>query len=51
MKELEKFGCVLPKKFMAGYIIGNKLTLTWTDFATCLKHKTLEFVSAISLAF
>jgi hypothetical protein len=37
-KELEIFGCVLPDKFVAGYIIA-KLPQAWTDFATSLKHK------------
>jgi hypothetical protein len=41
-KELKMFGCVLPDKFMAGYIIA-KLPQTWTDFATSLKHKRQEF--------
>jgi hypothetical protein len=42
VKELELFGCVLPDKFVAGYII-VKLPQSWTDFATSLKHKRQEF--------
>jgi hypothetical protein len=38
VKELELFGCVLPDKFVAGYIIA-KLPQSWTDFAISLKHK------------
>ena len=38
VKELENFGCVLPEKFVAGCIIA-KLSPTWADFATSLKHK------------
>jgi hypothetical protein len=41
-KELKMFGCVLPDKFGAGYII-VKLPQTWTNFATSLKHKRQEF--------
>jgi hypothetical protein len=37
-KELEIFGCVLPDKFVADYIIA-KLPQAWTNFATSLKHK------------
>ena len=42
VKEFENFGCVLPEKFVAGCIIA-KLSPTWTDFATSLKHKRQEF--------
>ena len=42
VKELEIFGCVLPNKFVAGCIIA-KLPQAWTDFATSLTRKTLEF--------
>ena len=45
VKEFENFGCVLPEKFVAGCIIA-KLPQTWTDFATSLKHKRQEFLSA-----
>jgi len=41
-KELKIFGCVLPDKFVAGCIIA-KLSPTWTNFATSLKHKRQEF--------
>ena len=34
--------CVLPDKFMAGGII-SKLSSSWKDFATSLKHKRQEF--------
>jgi hypothetical protein len=45
VKELELFGCALPDKFVAGYMIA-KLLQSWTDFATSLKHKRQEFSSA-----
>jgi hypothetical protein len=41
-KELEKFKCTLPDKFVAGGII-SKLPPSWRNFATSLKHKTQEF--------
>ena len=41
-KELEQFPCVLPNKFMAGGIMA-KLSPSWRDFATSLKHKRQEF--------
>jgi hypothetical protein len=41
-KELEKFPCVLPDKFVAGSIIA-KLPPSWTNFATTLKHKRQKF--------
>ncbi|KAK1649667.1 hypothetical protein QYE76_067472 [Lolium multiflorum] len=41
-KELEKFTCVLPDKFIAGVIIA-KLPPSWRNFATSLKHKRQEF--------
>ena len=42
VKELKKFSCVFPKKFMADGII-TKLPPTWNDFATSLKHQRKEF--------
>jgi hypothetical protein len=45
VKELELFGCALPDKFVAGYMI-VKLPPSWTDFATSLKHKREEFSTA-----
>jgi hypothetical protein len=42
VKQLELFGCALPDKFVAGYIIA-KLPQSWIDFATSLKHKRQEF--------
>jgi hypothetical protein len=42
VKKLELFGCVLPNKFVASYIIA-KLPQSCTDFATSLKHKRQEF--------
>jgi hypothetical protein len=41
-KELELFPCPLPDKFVAGGIIA-KLSPSWKDFATSLKHKRQEF--------
>jgi hypothetical protein len=45
-KELENYNkeapCVLPDKFVAGAII-TKLSHSWRDFATSLKHKRKEF--------
>ncbi|KAK1642962.1 hypothetical protein QYE76_060788 [Lolium multiflorum] len=41
-KELEKFKCTLPDKFVAGGIIA-KLPPSWRNFATSLKHKRQEF--------
>ncbi|XP_066311423.1 uncharacterized protein [Miscanthus floridulus] len=41
-KELEHFLCLLPDKFVAGGIIA-KLSSSWRDFATSLKHKRQEF--------
>jgi hypothetical protein len=40
--ELELFSCPLPDKFVAGGIIA-KLSPSWKDFATSLKHKRQEF--------
>jgi hypothetical protein len=40
-KELEQFPCVLPDKLAGGIIA--KLSPSWTDFATTLKHKRQEF--------
>jgi hypothetical protein len=37
-KELVVFSCPLPNKFVAGGIIA-KLSPSWKDFATSLKHK------------
>jgi hypothetical protein len=37
-KELEQFKCTLPNKFMAGGITA-KLSPSWRNFATSLKHK------------
>jgi hypothetical protein len=37
-RELVLFSCPLPDKFVAGSIIA-KLSLSWKDFATSLKHK------------
>jgi hypothetical protein len=41
-KKLEQLPCVLHDKFVAGGII-SKLSPSWTDFATTLKHKRQEF--------
>ena len=41
-KELDHFPCLLPDKFVAGGIIA-KLSPSWRDFATSLKHKRQEF--------
>ncbi|KAK1633200.1 hypothetical protein QYE76_007515, partial [Lolium multiflorum] len=41
-KELEQFKCTLPDKFVAGGIIA-KLSPSWRNFATSLKHKRQEF--------
>jgi hypothetical protein len=41
-KELEGFKCVLPDKFVVGGIIA-RLSPTWTNFATSLKHKRQVF--------
>jgi hypothetical protein len=41
-KELGQFPCVLPDKFVAGGIIA-KLSPSWRNFATTLKHKRQEF--------
>jgi hypothetical protein len=41
-KELELFPCLLPDKFAAGGII-DKLSPSWRDFVTSLKHKREEF--------
>jgi hypothetical protein len=41
-KELEQFSCVLLDKFVANGIIA-KLSPSWRDFATSLKHKRQEF--------
>jgi len=38
----EKSPCVLPDKFVARGII-SKLSPSWMDFATSLKHKRQEF--------
>jgi hypothetical protein len=45
-KELEQFPCVLPDKFVDGGIIA-KLSPSWMDFATTLKHKRQEFSVAM----
>ena len=37
-KELELLKCVIPDEFMVGCIIA-KLSPSWRDFATSLKHK------------
>jgi hypothetical protein len=37
-KELELLKCVLPDEFVAGCIIA-KLSSSWKNFATSLKHK------------
>jgi hypothetical protein len=37
-KELEQFPCVLPNKFVANSIIA-KLSSSWRDFSTSLKHR------------
>jgi hypothetical protein len=41
-KELKLFSCPLPDKFVADSIIA-KLSPSWKDFATSLKHKRQEF--------
>jgi hypothetical protein len=41
-KELEHFSCLLPDKFLVSGII-TKLSPSWRDFATSLKHKRQEF--------
>jgi len=38
VRELEQLGHILSNKFVAGGII-TKLSLTWRNFATALKHK------------
>jgi hypothetical protein len=45
VKELELFGCALPDKFLADYMIA-KLPQSWTDFVTFVKHKRQEFSTA-----
>jgi hypothetical protein len=42
VKELELLKCVLPDKFVAGYIIA-KLPPSWRGFGTALKHKRQEY--------
>jgi hypothetical protein len=44
-KEFEQFPCILPDKFVAGGII-TKLSPSWMDFGTTLKHKRQEFSMA-----
>ena len=44
-KELDNFKCNLSEKFVAGGIIA-KLSSSWRNFATSLKHKRQEFTVA-----
>ncbi|KAK1605592.1 hypothetical protein QYE76_029265 [Lolium multiflorum] len=41
-KELELLKCVLPDKFVAGFIVA-KLSPSWRNFSTSLKHQRHEF--------